>query len=300
MRLPVLQRRVSILCLICILAACAGNPSFNAQPTGTPNLPTAQLTVEQAEHVAADFLNAWQLDSYEGMYGVLTVNSRDAYPRQDFEQLYTDTERTITLLPGGKSYVLTNAIRQGAGAADVAYDMTFKTRLFGDFTDTGRILHLVTTPDGWRVAWSAADVFAEMKDGGRLDTTETMPTRANIYDRDGDVIADENGIAVRVTLHTQSYPGGNPDNCFGELARVFKARTAEQMKALYGPRTGLDYIYDIGELSQDAIAAEKAALERVCTRTYSSVPTRRYVAGGLAPHIIGHVGRIPAEELDQW
>ncbi len=296
------QRRVVFLCLICIVvaAACASGPTYSAQPTGTPNQPTAQLTVEDAEHVAADFLNAWKLDSYDGMYGLLAVNSGDAFPRKDFEQLYTDTERKITLLPEGKAYALTNAIRQGVDAADVAYDMTFKTRLFGDFTDTGRILHLVTTPDGWRIAWSPGDIFAEMKDGGALDVSETMPTRANIYDRDGEVIADENGVAVRVTLHTQSYPGGNPDRCFAELARVFKTRSAEQMKTLYGSRTGLDYIYDVGELSQETIAAEQEALERVCRLTYSSIPTRRYVAGGLAPHIVGHVGRIPAENLAEW
>src|SRR4051812_45108846 len=112
MRLPVLQRRVLTLCLICAVAACSSSPALKSQPTDTPNQPTAQLTVEGAEHIAADFLNAWKLDSYDGMYGLLAVNSRDAFPRQDFEQLYSDTERKIVLLPGGKSYALTNAIRQ--------------------------------------------------------------------------------------------------------------------------------------------------------------------------------------------
>jgi cell division protein FtsI/penicillin-binding protein 2 len=301
MRLPVFQRRVVILCLICILvgAACAGRTAYNAPAANAADQPTAQLNVEDAEHVAADFLNAWTLDSFEGMYGLLAVNSRDAFARKDFEQLYTDAERRITLLQGGKSYALTNALRQGT-TADIAYDMTFKTQVFGEFTDAGRVLHLVTTPDGWRVAWSPGDIFAEMKDGAVLDISETTPNRGNIYDHDGDVIADQNGVAVRVTLHTQAYPGGNPDSCFGELARVFKTRSADQMKQLYGSRTGLDYIFDIGELSQETIATEKDALERVCKLSYTSIPTRRYVAGGLAPHIVGHVGRIPAETLNQW
>jgi penicillin-binding protein 2 len=298
----VLQRRAVILSLICVMtvAACASSPTYGSQPVSTPDQPTLQLSVEEAEHVAADFLNAWKLDSYEAMYGLLTVNSRDAFPRQDFEQLYINTERRITLLQGGKAYALTNAIRQGRTAADVAYDMTFKTRLFGEFTETGRILHLVSTPEGWRIAWSPGDIFAELKSGGLIEVVETMPTRGNIYDRDGEAIADQNGIAVRVTLHTQTYPTGNPDSCFAELARVFKTRSVEQMRTVYGTRTGLDYIYDIGELSQEAIAAEKDALERVCKLSYSSIPTRRYVAGGLAPHIVGHVGRIPAESLDEW
>src|SRR5437773_7994179 len=106
MRLPVFQRRVVILCLICIFvgAACAGRTAYNAPAAGVADQPTAQLNVEDAEHVAADFLNAWKLDSYDGMYGLLAVNSRDAFARKDFEQLYTDTERRITLLQGGKSF----------------------------------------------------------------------------------------------------------------------------------------------------------------------------------------------------
>ncbi len=78
------------------------------------------------------------------------------------------------------------------------------------------------TSDGWQVAWSPADIFAKIKDGAILAVQQSMPTRANIYDRDGQVIADENGVLVRVTLHTRAYPGGNPANCFTELARVLR------------------------------------------------------------------------------
>src|SRR5581483_5359073 len=121
-----------------------------------------------------------------------------------------------------------------------------------------------------------------------------------IYDRDGNVIADQNGTAIRVTLLTQSYPDGNPADCFDELARVFKNRSAEQMQKAYGDRTGRDFAFDIGELSQETVIAEKAALERVCTLKYASIPTRRYVSGGLAPHVVGYVGRIPAEAVNDW
>ncbi len=296
------KQRIILICLIAIiLSACGGRTTtYNAPaPLNTPNQPTAQLSLDDAQRTAADFLNAWMLDGYDAMYRLLTVNSRDAFARKDFEKLYTDAETRITLLKGGKSYALTNAIQQGS-SADIAYDLTFKTRLFDTFTDTGRTLRLISTAEGWRVAWSPDNIFADMKDGAFLDIAETTPNRGNIYDRDGEVIADQNGLAVRVTLMTKAYPGGNPDNCFTELARVFKARTAEQMKKLYGDRTGYDYAFDIGELGQEAFSGEKAALEKVCTLKYTSVPTRRYVAGGLAPHVVGHVGRIPAEVVDDY
>jgi penicillin-binding protein 2 len=293
------QRLVVLTLIAAIVTACSGRPAYNAPSQTTPDQPTLQLNVDDAARVAADFLYAWTIDSYYGMYNLLTINSRDAYSLKDFQALYTDTEHKMTVLPGGKSYTLTNAIRQG-NTADIAYNMTFKTETFGDFTDSVRLLHLISTSDGWRVAWSPGDIFADMKAGARLVVDESTTNRANIYDRDGQVIADQNGVVVRVTLHTKTYPGGNPDNCFYELARVFKTRSAEQMKQIYGDKTGRDFIYDIGDLPQDTLAGEKAVLERVCTLSYAAIPTRRYVAGGLAPHIVGYVGRIPAEEVDAW
>jgi penicillin-binding protein 2 len=294
------KRRIVLICLVSVaVAACSSRVPYNTVILSTPEQPHTELTLDEAYRTAANFLNEWKLDGYDAMYSLLAVNSRDAFNRADFQEAYASAERTMTLLPQGKSYALTNAIQQG-NTADIAYNATFKTKLFGEFTDSGRTLHMVGTPDGWRVAWSPGNVFAEMKDGGVLRLEETTPTRGNIYDRDGEVIADQNGIAVRVTLHTQSYPGGNPEACFNELARVFKGRTVEQMKKVYGPRTGYDYIYDIGDLNQEVLTAEKAALERVCALSYQAVPTRRYVAGGLAPHVVGYVGRIPAESVNEW
>jgi penicillin-binding protein 2 len=285
--------------LAVLISACNPRPANSYLPASTAAPVNSNASLDDAQRLAADFLNAWTTDSYAAMYGMLALNNSDAISSDNFEKNYRDTERTLTLLAGGKSYVLTNLIQQGT-TVQIAYDMTFDTRLIGKFTDTGRMLTLVNTAEGWRVAWSLGDIFAEMKDGAVLDILETQPNRANIYDRDGEVIADQNGVAYKVSLLTKSYPTGNPMDCFNELARVFKLRTAERMNELYGSRTGLDYAFEVGEFNQEGLDTERANVERVCTVEYAKHPTRRYVAGGLAPHVVGYVGRIPAETVDQW
>ncbi len=294
------KRRFILICLAAAIAsACNPQPGAIPLPQSTSQSPATPLNSDDAQRVAADFLNTWMIDGYDGMYALLTVNSRDAYNRVDFQNFYRNAENIMTLASGGKSYQLTNLIQQGDNV-DVAYDVTFKTKLFGTFTDSGRVIHLTSTSDGWRVAWSQDDVFTGMKDGAKLEVQQTAPNRANIYDRDGQVIADEHGVAIRVTLLTKSYPTNAPDDCFNQLARVFKSRTAEQMKTIYGPRTGQDFAYEIGLLSQEVFTAERPNLEKVCKLTYDQQATRRYVEGGLAPHVVGYVGRIPAEQVDYW
>ena len=159
------RRHILTICLVITLglSACSQPPRNNVLPASTVVPPVQQGSLDDAQRVAADFLNAWKLGGYDAMYGMLALNSRDAFTRQDFEKFYTDAERTMTLLPDGKSYALTNAIQQN-DTADIAYDMTFNTKLVGPFTDSGRMLHLINAPEGWRIAWSQADIFPEMKD----------------------------------------------------------------------------------------------------------------------------------------
>ena len=307
------SRRIAafVLCaLIGTLLIAACQPQSAAQdaaitPTSPDPAPAAlapaevRPSVAAAQGIVADFLNAWGQDNYDTMYALLTSNSRDAYSREQFGRLYADAERLMTVEPDGKQYTLTNIILQG-NVAQVAYDMTFETQLFGTFTDEARVLQLVSVPEGWRVAWTPGDIFAEFRQGAALTITRTRPSRGNIYDRDGAVIADMNGQSVIVTLRTQQYPDDNPDACFTELARVFRARTADQIRTLFGPATGRDFAYEIGELSMEVFIRERPALEQHCTLNYANRPTRRYLAGGLAPHVVGYVGPIPAEEVDSW
>ena len=216
---------MSMVMIITVSAWAGGSRT----PMGSAALPHIQGSLDDAEKTAADFLNAWTLDSYDTMYNLLTVNSRDAFSRHEFERLYADATDTMTIFPAGKSYVVTNAIQQGA-LAEIAYNMTFKTHLFDSFTDAARVLHLISAAEGWRVAWSPGDIFVEMKNGAVINVLRSDLTRGNIYDRNGEVIVDENGISIRVALLTNNYPGGDPGSCFNELARVFKSRSAEQLK----------------------------------------------------------------------
>ena len=286
---------------ILILVVLAGCKAQAAAPTvAVTNTPIPyDVSLNDAQRVAADFLNAWVQDGYYAMYQLLTVNSRDVITLDDFQALYQLTERRMTLAQGGKSYSLANLIQQGL-SVDVAYDMTFQTDLFGEITDPNRILHLAVTPDGWRVAWTPGDVIAEFKDGGSLSVVQTTPNRGNIYDRDGQALADQNGSVVIVSLMTEKFPTDAPDACYAELARVFPKKTAQQLKDIYSQFVGRDFKFEIGTISVEALQDKRPALEAACTIEYDSRPTRRYIAGGVAPHVVGYVAPIPAEQVDSY
>ncbi len=289
-------RRVVIVLIILMLAACA-TPTPGAPPA--QQVPTLALSMEQAQQTAGDFLNAWAANDYDGMYQLLHVKSRGATSQADFQAVYKNADNLLTVAPGGKSYIFTNAIQQGT-LAQIAYDMSFKTNLYGTITDPNRTLNLESTSDGWRVAWSFGDVFAEMKDGAVLDVLTTSPNRGNIYDRNGLALADQTNQQVTLSLLTEKYPTGNPDDCFAQIARVFPQRDAATLKKIYSQFTGKPQAYDVGVLSLKTFSEQRPALEAVCKMTYKSSPARNYPQGGIAPHVVGYVGHIPAEQQAEW
>jgi penicillin-binding protein 2 len=283
------------MCLFLSACTALSAPTTAPKSTKPPSGPTSSLTIEQAQQTAGDFLNAWSMGNYEGMYQLLHIKSRDAIPLLEFIASYRDAEALITV-NGPKKYQFLNAFAD-KNAAQVAYQMTFNTQAFGSFTDTNRMLNLEATADGWRVAWTPGDIFDEMRDGAILFVDRESPNRGNIYDRNGVALADQGGTRIVVTLLTEKYPTDNPDACFAELGRVFPARSAARLKEVYAPFTGKPQGYVVGELNDSRFAAEKPVLEKVCALQYESLPTRRYPLGGLAPHVVGHVGHIPAEQV---
>lgn len=290
-------RTFGVVVVLLLLASCTGGVQvITIAVTATP---PPEVSLAEAQRVAADFLNAWMQDGYYAMYQLLTVNSRDVVTLDDFQALYQLTEKRMTLVQGGKSYSLANLIQQGL-SADLAYDVTFQTELFGEFTDSNRILHLAITPEGWRVAWTPGDVLAEFKDGGSISVVQNTPNRGNIYDRDGQALADQNGSVVVINLMTAKFPTDNPDACYAELAHMFPKKTVEQIKTTYNRFAGRDFKFEIGQIGVETLQAERPALEAVCTIEYDSRPTRRYVAGGVAPHVVGYVAPIPAEQVDSY
>ncbi len=292
-------RLLAVISLFLLLGGCRSTDAVSILETATATPSANSGALREAQRVAADFLNAWRLENFSAMHALLTLNSRDAYPLPEFEAFYRAAHARLTLKPEGLRYSFANAILRGAEAA-IAYDLRFETRFFGGFEDNGRLLRLVNTDEGWRVAWSRGDLFAEMADGATLEVIQTRLTRGNIYDRDGEAIVDMNGVSLAVTLLTRSYPTNDPAACFAELARVFPARSAETLARLFGGSTGRDFAYEIGVISQERFFEVREALERHCTLRYEPRPTRRYLMGDLAPHVVGYVGAIPAEQVAFW
>jgi penicillin-binding protein 2 len=280
-----------IMLLAVLLAACGALPA--APSAGEAALPTAvQLTLEDAERVAATFLQAWKNTDYASMYPLVSFRSREAYPEDVFIDTYDSVAKEMMLT--GVEFAIRSSLRQGNTVA-ISYDMTFSTRFIGPIEDPGRTLRLVATDEGWRVAWSTADIFAEMAGGGQVVMIRRMPIRANIYDRSGNVLVNQTGVAIPVSVVQENIP--REDACRDTLTRVLRLSNKE-LQDIFDSRAP-NWVTLVGEIDAPTYALESEELINNCDASFEERATRRYVSGGLAPHVIGYVGYPSAEMIPE-
>ncbi len=291
MSLALLIRRMRLcLIIVILLAACAPAPRQSAEPLPTLaslNVNPAPIyALEGAERAARSFLEAWRMGDYAAMYDLVAFTSREATPYDTFRSFYEGAAAEMTLQD--LRYTGQTLYRERDDVAVFAYDLTFETSLLGQFTDAGRLLRLVADPRAgdWRVAWSPGDIFPEMAGGARLRREVSPPNRANIYDRDGAVLADQNGRVVTVSAVKREIPSW--EVCLRRLAPAVN-RPAADLERIYA-ESAADWVMALGTLEPAAYEQFASQLEQACAARFSSRPARRYPNGTIAPHIVGYVG----------
>lgn len=282
---------VAVLLAGCDLSAPGGASDALSLDTGP------DLSIGAAERAARTFLSRWAEGDYAAMYEQVGTKARQMFTADEFTREYENAAAQLTL--DSLSAAITATNQQGTTAI-IHYDVMFQTRFFGEIADTGRTMRLVTTPEGWRVAWTRMDIFDRLTAGARLERRSNAPSRGNIYDRSGNVLVQEGARSVLMRVAQDKM--ASVDDCQTLLARLLRREKAEMVRlfARYNP----DTVFIAGELDEDIFQRNQAALLSVCDIGNEAIDTavrtgRRYY-NELAPHLVGYVGQIRPDQLDEY
>lgn len=286
--------------MLAIITACTPpadeGVAIEQLPTRVPSPMPESNNLNDAERVARIFLDAWQVNDYAEMYRTLSPASQQATPFDQFVNTYENAYAEMTFQSVAFNF---NGLARDSNNGRVAildYDATFTTTIVGEFTDTGRDLFLVLEPgiEIWRVAWTRGDLFREMDDGGQLRLQPSVSRRASIYDRNGNVLADQNGRIVTVNVVPQDIP--DYEICLNTLATAMDV-PREQIEDRIN-RFGDDWLGEVGTIEIIAYEQWQIELETQCEAQFGSRSARRYPSGDLAPHILGNVGYMGEDEIE--
>ncbi len=247
-----------------------------------------------ARGVAEDFLDRWAAKDYSGMYNLIythNVVGQPEFPEAVFTQRYETTDNVLNI--DSLSYTITGAEQQGQ-SAEITYDITMQSETYGEIVDADRLMRLVRFNGVWEVAWSTHDIFAGLTNDGQIAVAAQPSVRATIYDREGRVLASDNGTTVG--MYSALARMSSQDACADLLSEILREpiSTIQSRFQGYAPET----IFFLAEMPAETFQQNRNALGTACgvNDGVSSLPHRTYFGGNALVHITGYVSPVTPEE----
>jgi penicillin-binding protein 2 len=292
-------QRFIVVVFIFILAGC-GRPGPVSQTTPSPPAtvppPDSRLTqAPPAEHTARSYLEAWKREDYPAMYAMLTAVSRDALTEEEFIARYRNVAAEAALSTVDTQIL--SSLTQ-TRTAQVSYQVLLHSVLVGDILrDT--MMNLSLEEGQWRVQWDDALILPELSGGNTLEMDYQIPSRANIYDRNGSALVAQ-ADATALGLFPNQIDPEQEDVLLDELSRLTGMRP-DTIKLMYEDfPPGADWYLGLHEVSADAVQERESVLAGLSGLVMRPFRSRYYFDGGVAPHVIGYVSAIPVEEEEDY
>lgn len=247
--------------------------------------------------MAQAYLDAWKIDDYAAMYPLLTSVSQDAISAEEFSNHYTGVAVEAAL--DGIDYEILSVLA-GPEQSQVRYRVTLKSLLVGEISRE-TVMNLRREKGDWRVEWDDTLVLPELKGGNYLvmDRGGYVPSRANIYDRQGRALVAQ-ADATAVGVYPDQVDPAQADQLFATLSDLTGLRVETISAMVSNAPRGANWYLPLGEVSADKIAsqfAEISSLPGIVMRPYKS---RYYFESGIAPHVLGYVSAIQPDEVEEY
>jgi len=285
-----IRKSLFFVLIISLLLTSCGSKSPEELPT-----PQSQMTtVPDVDGLAQSFLNAWQAKNYGSMYEMLSSSAKQSFSLEDFTAYYEDTATNATL-QSIDTVVLSTTLNPESAVAK--YLVTYNTSLFGSF-DREMDMPFTWENGGWLVNWNSGLIMPELSNGSHLSLEVLANERGDIYDRNGEPIADETTAWSLAIIPNQIEDGKE-----GQLLNILSqltGKTAESIQASYEELRLTDWYVAVGEASDADVQANWDTLVSLGGLQMSQYQTRYYYNGGIAPQAIGYVLSIPTDEVDAY
>lgn len=277
-----------------MLGACA--PRQTPDDSGFPLLgPTPTPNLGDPDGVANAFLSAWVGGDYDGMYSLLSPTSQTEYTLEAFKETYAGTATAMTLIDV-QAAPLSSLRDEGGTTARVAFKVTYNTQVLGPIEEE-LMMNLLLSDGRWGVSWSPTLIFPELAGGNIMQLDIETPSRANIYDRNGEPLVIQDSQTVTLNIVPMEISVGVEQQMLELLATLLRS-TPEDVKSRY---EGLptDWWIALGDADAEMVRSYGAVLNGYPGIHITEKTGRRYF-NVLAPHLMGYSGQIPAEQIDDY
>ena len=281
-----------------LLAAC-GTPSLSS-PGSPTELPDPLILTDSApdpEQAAREYLDAWKVRDYDRMYNMLSPLTQDGITKEAFAERYDEIWKSAALT--GLDYEIVSSFVLNPRQSQVRLQTALHSLAAGDINRDLQ-MDLTLVDDAWTVAWSDGLILPELESGRNLFLDVVTPTRANIYDRNGLALAADSEAVALWIVPNQIGDEDTELDMLSTLRRLMDYPSNDSIQFLYDQIRGTDFRVNLGEVPLEAFQQVQGTLASVGGVQWGNYDTRLYFEGGLAPHSLGYISWIQAEDLQDY
>lgn len=298
--------RYLFLLLVFVMSACSPGTPTVVDPALTPGAPVetpttalptpviGKTSVPEARLAVETYLKAWQANQPEAMYALLSQAARSTIAVEDFTKLYTDLAAKLSL--SGLDYDI-YAADTSPNQATAAFRVIYHTALFKDLERQNQMR--LNLEDGeWRIEWDDGLPLPELRGGNKLSLELEPGQRGQILDRNGQVLAGTDSATALGIV-----PGEISADQEGTMLDTLSALTGKVPFAIRQSydNAGPNWYIPVGEASESTLDTRRELVNNLGgVRQFPYGPTRFYPWSGVAPHVVGYVQPIPAEQLQDY
>lgn len=291
-----------ILTAVLLLSACANTPAKTELPSPTAEatnvLPTPIVEVSskytEVDAAVRSYLSGWKTERYQDMYSMLSQETRDSITEEAFEQRHRQTYDSMTL-KAMEIDQLSSIVNAGV-SAQVALKIKYATNLFGTL-ERETLMDLTFEQNSWKVKWNDGMLMSELKDGNSLYVDYQVPARGNIYDSKGyALVSQSEAVSLGVV------PGRVDPATENEMLSLLSNLTGYNTDTIHDmyKNANPDWYIAIGDVSAEQAQKVSGQLNSFAGIVVEKFKARYYVDNGLAPHAVGYVQPIFAEDLEYY
>jgi penicillin-binding protein 2 len=276
-------------------------PTASVTPplTVTPSdIPPTKTPIPDPEDTTRTYLEAWKIDDYSTMYDLLTMVSKDAISKDELSERYREfmSEAAVSTV----EYEILSSFSRNSESVEVSYRITLDSVLVGKIQrDT--VMNLSLESGGWRVQWADELILPELAGGNYLWMNRQIPSRANIYDRNGDAITAF-AEAVSVAIIPGQFEPGTEEDMLSDLQLITGMHPDSIYYKYYDQPVGAEWLVYLGEVPLANVAKYYDVTNGYNFNGLLMYPyeSRFYFNNGIAPQTIGYVSFIQAEEEEEY
>jgi penicillin-binding protein len=248
----------------------------------------------------SQYIKLWNDQKFSEMYDMLTTNTKETISKDEFVSRYKDIYDGISAKNLKVTFKEPSEEEQKKEKEEVVYPFSLTMDTIAGEVSFEQDVQLKQEEgedgENWFITWSTSMIFPQLDEGEEVKVSSKSPVRGQIFDQNDNGLA-VNGVAHEIGIVPAKLPE-NRDEVLSKISSLLEIDIAEIEAKLNQSWVRPEDFVPIKMIdpANTELLKQLVAIPSVLKKDANS---RVYPLGEAAAHLIGYIGSITAEQLEE-